>query len=90
MKPSPPEVRGAKNERRPHLCPPLNGSCHIGQPMSTGHYRLADGSLVRVDIELGAWVGRLYAADMKVKDRVRGTNAEIRAWLNAVAAFRAF
>ena len=27
--------------------------------MRTGHHRLADGSLLRVDIERGSWVGSL-------------------------------
>ena len=82
VQPSPPDARSAKNGRSPRLGPAA--SRRTGLPMSTGHYRLADGSLVRVDIELGAWVGRLYASDMKVKDRIRGGDAEIRAWLHAM------
>ena len=51
---------------------------HKGYPMSiistmrTGHHRLADGSLLRVDIELGRrWVGTLYTPDMRVRTRIR-------------------
>jgi hypothetical protein len=54
--------------------------------MSTGHYRLADGSLARVDIEVGRWVGRLYSPKMKLKVQFLGSDAEVHAWLNAVAA----
>lgn len=88
MQPSPPDACSAKNGRSPRLSP--SPSRRTGLPMSTGHYRLADGSLVRVDIELGAWVGRLYASDMKVKDRIRGSDAEIRAWLHAMVGSCAF
>jgi hypothetical protein len=48
--------------------------------MRTGHHRLADGSLLRVDIELGRWVGSLYTRDMRVKTRVVGSDVEVRAW----------
>ena len=42
--------------------------------MRTGHHRLADGSLLRVDIELGRWVGSLYTPDMRVKTQIVGTD----------------
>ena len=53
--------------------------------MRTGHHRLADGSLLRVDMELGRWVGSLYTRDMRVKTRVVGTDAEVHAWAGRVA-----
>jgi hypothetical protein len=55
-------------------------------PMITGHRRLADGSLVRVDIELGRWVGRLYTPAMAVKTQIVGSDAEVHAWAELVAA----
>lgn len=48
--------------------------------MRTGHYRLADGSLLRIDIEMGRWVGSLYTQDMRVKTRVVGSDVEVRGW----------
>jgi hypothetical protein len=54
--------------------------------MSTGHRRLPSGSLVRVDIELGHWVGRLYAPDMTVMTQVVGSDLEVHAWADKVAA----
>ena len=47
--------------------------------MRTGHYRLEDGSLLRVDIECGRWVGSLYTRDMRVKTRVVGSDVEVHA-----------
>ena len=35
--------------------------------MRTGHQRLANGSLLRVDMEFGRWVGSLYTQDMQLK-----------------------
>jgi hypothetical protein len=46
----------------------------------TGHHRLADGSLLRLDIELGRWVGSLYTADMRVKAQLVGSDVEVHAW----------
>jgi hypothetical protein len=61
-----------------------------GQAMSTtmrtGHHRLADGSLVRVDIELGHWVGRLYTPQMTVQTQIVGSDAEVHAWVEQIAA----
>jgi hypothetical protein len=54
----------------------------------TGHHRLADGSLVRVDFERGLWVGRLYTREMKVKTQILGNDAEVQAWADAVVAPR--
>ena len=54
--------------------------------MSTGHHRLADGSLVRLDFERGHWVGRLYTPEMKVKSQILGTDGEVHAWADAFVA----
>jgi hypothetical protein len=54
-------------------------------PTTTGHHRLADGSLLRVDIERGHWVGSLYTRNMRVKTRVVGSDVEIHAWAARVA-----
>jgi hypothetical protein len=48
--------------------------------MGTGHHRLVDGSLLRVDIELGRWVGSLYTPDMRVKTQIVGSDVEVHAW----------
>jgi len=34
---------------------------------TTGHRRLANGSLLRLDFERGNYVGRLYTADLTVE-----------------------
>jgi len=34
---------------------------------TTGHRRLANGSLLRLDFEGGKYVGRLYTADLTVE-----------------------
>jgi hypothetical protein len=52
--------------------------------MRTGHHRLVDGSLLRVDIELGRWVGSLYTRDMRIKTRVVGNVVEVHAWADRV------
>ncbi|AGB22037.1 hypothetical protein Mycsm_01641 [Mycobacterium sp. JS623] len=52
----------------------------------TGHHRLPDGSLLRVDSELGRWVGTLYTPEMKVKIRIVGSDAEVHAWADKIAA----
>ena len=54
--------------------------------LRTGHHRLPDGSLVRVDIELGRWVGKLYTPEMKVKIRIVGSDAEVHSWADKIAA----
>jgi hypothetical protein len=48
--------------------------------MKTGHHRLPDGSLLRMDIELGRWVGSLYTPDMRVKTQIVGSDVEVHAW----------
>jgi len=55
-------------------------------PLRTGHGRLPDGSLVRVDIELGRWVGTLYTPEMKVKIQIVGSEADVHAWADKIAA----
>ena len=57
-----------------------------GVALRTGHHRLPDGSLVRVDIELGRWVGTLYTPEMKVKAQIVGSDAEVHAWADKIAA----
>ena len=54
--------------------------------MRTGHHRLADGCLVRVDIELGRWVGRLFTPEMTLKAQVAGSDTEVHAWADKIAA----
>lgn len=53
--------------------------------MRTGHHRLADGWLLRVDIEQGGWVGRLYTPQMTVQTQVVGTDEQVHAWADRVA-----
>lgn len=43
----------------------------------TGHYRLADGSLIRLDRELGRWVGTEYGPDLTVRRRVVGAQDRV-------------
>ena len=59
---------------------------HCAQPICTGHHRLPDGCLVRVDIELGRWVGRLYTPEMEVKTQIVGTDNEVHSWADTIAA----
>jgi hypothetical protein len=54
--------------------------------MHTGHHRLADGSLLRVDVELGSFVGTLYTPEMRVETQVHGSEATVHAWADAIAA----
>ena len=65
-------------------CPKRRMSMGTISVMRTGHHRLADGSLLRVDIELGSWVGSLYTRDMRVKTRVVGSDVEVHAWAGRV------
>jgi hypothetical protein len=50
-----------------------------------GHHRLPNGSLLRVDIEAGRWVGRLYTPDMRIKTRIVGGDTEVHAWADRIA-----
>jgi hypothetical protein len=38
----------------------------------SGHIRAADGSVVRLDMEMGAYVGTYYRPDMSIKAVVFG------------------
>lgn len=44
-----------------------------------GHIRAADGSVVRLDIEMDTYVGRYYRPDMSVRAIVIGSLAEVQA-----------
>ena len=50
----------------------------------TGHIRLSDGSVIRLDIESGHYVGTYYRPDMTTRSRVAGSldrvQASIQAW----------
>jgi hypothetical protein len=52
----------------------------------TGHYRFPDGSVLRVDLEMGRWVGTLYAPSMTVKTQIVGSDAAVHAWAARLAA----
>lgn len=39
----------------------------------TGHIRALDGSVVRLDVEMGAYVATYYRPDMRVGATVRGS-----------------
>jgi hypothetical protein len=43
-----------------------------------GHIRAADGSVLRLDIEMGAYVGTYYRADMSVRAIAFGSLAEVQ------------
>jgi hypothetical protein len=58
----------------------------MGTAMRTGHYRFPDGSVLRVDFEMGRWVGTLYAASMTIKTQIVGSDAEVHAWAAGLAA----
>jgi hypothetical protein len=58
----------------------------MGTAMRTGHHRLPDGSVLRVDFEMGRWVGTLYLPSMTIKTQVVGSDAEVHAWAAALAA----
>ena len=53
--------------------------------MRTGHHRQPDGSVVRVDIEMGRWVGSLYTPEMKVQTRIIGSELEVHAWADRIS-----
>jgi hypothetical protein len=54
--------------------------------MRTGHHRLPDGSVLRVDFEMGRWVGTLYLPSMTIKTQVVGSDAEVHARAADLAA----
>ena len=47
-------------------------------PTRPGHIRAADGSVVRLDIEMGTYVGRYYRPDMSVRAIAFGSLAEVQ------------
>jgi hypothetical protein len=57
--------------------------------MNTGHRRLPDGCLLRVDIEGGRWVGSLYSSQMAVKTLFIGTGAAVQAWADRICRLAA-
>jgi hypothetical protein len=65
---------------------PNGGAPHRAIMMHTGHCRLGDGSLLRVDVELGRFVGTLYTPGMKVMTEIHGSEAKVHAWVDAIAA----
>jgi hypothetical protein len=58
----------------------------MGIVMRSGHYRLPDGGLLRVDFEMGRWVGTLYASSMTIETQIVGSDAEVHAWAADLAA----
>ena len=58
----------------------------MGIAMRTGHCRLRDGGLLRVDFEMGRWVGTLYAPSMTIKTQIVGSDAQVHAWAASIAA----
>lgn len=44
----------------------------------SGHIRAADGSVVRLDMEMGAYVGTYYRPDMSIKAVVFGSLATVQ------------
>ena len=51
-----------------------------------GHLRFPDGSVLRLDFELGRFVARFYRPDMTIRDCARGELDEMRAAIAAWAA----
>jgi hypothetical protein len=51
----------------------------------TGHRRLGDGSLLRLDFELGRWVGSHYRPNLTVRQVVRGELDDVAAVLESWA-----
>ena len=63
----------------------FGGRRHRAIAMRTGHHRQPDGSVVRVDIEMGRWVGSLYTPEMKVQTRIIGSELEVHAWADRIS-----
>jgi hypothetical protein len=63
-----------------------DGSSAMGTAMRTGHYRLPDGSVLRVDFERGRWVGTLFAPSLTIKTQIVGSDAQVHAWATGLAA----
>ncbi len=58
----------------------------MGTAMRSGHYRLPNGGVLRVDFESGRWVGTLYAASMTIQTQIVGSDAQVHAWAAGLAA----
>jgi hypothetical protein len=58
----------------------------MGTAMRTGHHRFPNGSVLRVDLEKGRWVGTLYAPSMTIMRQIVGSRAEVHAWAAGIAA----
>ena len=58
----------------------------MGTTMRTGHHRFPNGSVLRVDLERGRWVGTLYAPSMTIKTQIVGSDAQGHAWAASLAA----
>jgi hypothetical protein len=58
----------------------------MGTAIRSGHRRLPDGALLRVDFEMGRWVGTLYTPSMTVKTQFVGSDAQVHAWAAGLAA----
>ena len=58
----------------------------MGIAMRSGHYRLPDGGVLRVDFEMGRWVGTLYAPSMAIKTQMVGSDAQVHLWAAGLAA----
>jgi hypothetical protein len=58
----------------------------MGTTMRTGHHRFPNGSVLRVDLEMGCWVATLYAPSMTIKTQIVGSDAEVRTWATSLAA----
>jgi hypothetical protein len=43
-----------------------------------GHIRASDGSVVRLDVEMGRYVGTYYRPDLSVRALVHGSLAEVQ------------
>jgi hypothetical protein len=61
-----------------------------GVPDHTGHIRLADGSVIRLDVEAGTFVASYYRPDLTLRAIVRGSLATaqraITGWTQSRAA----
>jgi len=58
----------------------------MGIATHIGHHRLPDGGVLRVDFEMGRWVGTLYAPSMTIKTQIIGSDAQVHAWAARLAA----
>ena len=60
----------------------------------TGHIRLSDGSVIRLDVECGHYVGTYYRPDMTTRSRVAGSlhhvQAVIETWRDIAGSVNMF